>query len=112
MINLIKKYTLDQWLLLFSQFVAHVSIIPMIIYGSWQQWAIAFFVYFITGCFGMTMTYHRLLSHNSWNAPKWYEYFGTLCGFYGLINDFFGSRNRRFGTPNNGFGMGTPCFRT
>ncbi len=47
MINLIKKYTLDQWLLLFSQVVAHLAIIPMIMYGSWYHWLIAFFVYFI-----------------------------------------------------------------
>tara|TARA_B100000965_G_scaffold346379_1_gene317689 strand:- start:1206 stop:1997 length:792 start_codon:yes stop_codon:yes gene_type:complete len=90
MINLIKKYTLDQWLLLFSQFVAHVSIIPMIIYGSWQHWAIAFFVYFITGCFGMTMTYHRLLSHASWKAPRWFHYFGSLAGTYGLTGSTIG----------------------
>lgn len=32
----------------------------------------------------MTMTYHRLLTHQSWKAPKWFYYFGTLCGAYGL----------------------------
>ena len=30
------------------------------------------------------MTFHRLLSHNSYNSPKWFYYLGTLCGFYGL----------------------------
>ena len=56
------KTTKDQYFLFVAQIIAHLSIIPMIMYGSWHHWAIAFFVYFITGCFGMTMTYHRLLS--------------------------------------------------
>ena len=70
--------------LLFAQIVAHLSIIPMILYGHWYHWVIAFFVYFLTGCFGMTMTFHRLLSHKSWNPPKWFEYVGTFLGTYGL----------------------------
>jgi stearoyl-CoA desaturase (delta-9 desaturase) len=28
------------------------------------------------------MVYHRLLSHRSWNAPYWYEIFGTLLGIF------------------------------
>lgn len=32
----------------------------------------------------MTMTFHRLLTHKSWVAPKWWEYFGTICGTLGL----------------------------
>ncbi len=84
------KKTLHPWYLFFAQVIAHLSIIPMILYGSWYHWLLGFGVYFITGCFGMTMTYHRLLSHNSWNAPKWYEYFGSLCGTYGLTGSTIG----------------------
>tara|TARA_B100000575_G_C23126744_1_gene652921 strand:- start:1229 stop:2023 length:795 start_codon:yes stop_codon:yes gene_type:complete len=79
-----------KWALFFSQVIAHLSIIPMIMYGSWYHWLIGFFVYFITGCFGMTMTFHRLLSHKSWNAPKWFHYFGSLAGFYGLTGSTIG----------------------
>ena len=79
-----------KWALFFSQVIAHLSIIPMIMYGSWYHWLIGFFVYFITGCFGMTMTFHRLLSHRSWNAPKWFHYFGSLAGFYGLTGSTIG----------------------
>lgn len=75
----------DNYLLFLLQFVAHMSVIPMFLYGSWYHWAIAFFVYFLTGCFGMTMTFHRLLSHKSWNAPKWFRYFGSIAGFYGIV---------------------------
>ena len=84
------KQNYFKWALFFSQIIAHLSIIPMIMYGSWYHWLIGFFVYFITGCFGMTMTFHRLLSHKSWNAPKWYEYFGSLAGAYGLTGSTIG----------------------
>jgi stearoyl-CoA desaturase (delta-9 desaturase) len=53
-------------------------------YASWANFSLIFLVYFFTGCFGMTMTFHRLLTHRSWNAPKWFEYFGTFCGTIGL----------------------------
>jgi len=90
MIEFIKKYTRDQWLLLLAQTITHLSIIPLIMYGSWYHWLIGFSVYFITGCFGMTMTYHRLLSHASWVAPRWFQYFGTLAGSYGLTGSTIG----------------------
>lgn len=78
------QYSKDSFLLLFFQIVAHSALIYQIVYGSMYDWIATGIVYFITGCFGMTMTYHRLLSHKSWNAPVWFEKFGTLCGFYGL----------------------------
>lgn len=66
------------------QLIAHLSLVPMIIYASFEEYLISFIVYFFTGCFGMTMTYHRLLSHRSWQAPRWFWYFGTLCAVFGL----------------------------
>jgi stearoyl-CoA desaturase (delta-9 desaturase) len=41
-------------------------------------------VYFCTGCIGMSVTYHRLLTHKSFVAPKWFEYIGTLFATVGL----------------------------
>ena len=70
--------------LLLFQIAAHLSIIPMIMYASLSQWAISLFVYFLTGCLGMTMTYHRLLSHKSWTAPTWLARLFTLFATIGL----------------------------
>ena len=56
----------------------------MILYGSWYQWMIAIFIYFLNGCLGMTMTYHRLLSHKAWNPPKWMEYLFASFATIGL----------------------------
>eukprot|EP00210_Caulerpa_lentillifera_P005080 g4853.t1 len=36
--------------------------------------------YFATGCLGITLSYHRQLSHRSFNTPKWIEYFFAYCG--------------------------------
>jgi stearoyl-CoA desaturase (delta-9 desaturase) len=67
--------------LLASQILAHLSLVWMIFYGTPLMWAITVFVYFLNGCLGMTMTYHRLLSHKAWNPPKWIEYtFAYLAG--------------------------------
>lgn len=70
------------WLFVYQIFV-HLSIIPMIIYAEWYHWILAIVVYFFTGAIGMSGTYHRYLSHKSYLAPKWWEYFGSLCGTLG-----------------------------
>lgn len=79
------KYYKDSWLLFAFQVIAHLSLIPALIFFSWKYFIISLFVYFITGCFGMTMTYHRLLTHKSWTAPRWFVHVGSLCGAYGLV---------------------------
>ena len=70
--------------LFFAQLTAHLSIIPMLVFGNWYHYVISIFIYFLTGCFGMTMTYHRLLSHRSWNPPKPLEYLFVLLATVGL----------------------------
>lgn len=74
----------NRYTILLAQIVAHLSIIPMIMYGEVWMWVVALFVYFLNGCLGMTMTYHRLLSHRSWNPPKWIEYLFTLFATIGM----------------------------
>ncbi len=70
--------------LLISQILAHLSLIPMLIYADGRDYLISLIVYFWTGCVGMSMTYHRLLAHKSWDAPRWLEIFGSVCGSLGL----------------------------
>jgi stearoyl-CoA desaturase (delta-9 desaturase) len=79
------KTSIDSVRLLVLQAIAHVGFLYLLFTGSWFEWFIVFSVYFITGCFGITVTYHRLLSHKSWKAPTWWVYFGSLCGFYGVV---------------------------
>ncbi len=64
------------------QMIAYLSVIPMIMYGSWHHYVISYFVYFLIGCLGMIVGYHRLHSHRSFKVPLWFEklitYFATM----------------------------------
>lgn len=46
---------------------------------SWPGLATAVFLHWVTACLGVTLGYHRLLTHGSFTAPKWFEYFCSLC---------------------------------
>lgn len=50
----------------------------MILYASLTEWCIAIIFYILTGTLGITMTYHRLLSHKSWKCPAILEKFFVL----------------------------------
>lgn len=58
----------------------HLGAIAAIPYFSAQNLAVAFVLYFITGCLGITLTYHRLLAHRTFAVPKWLERILTTCG--------------------------------
>ncbi len=75
---------LNPWSLLAFQSIAHIGFLWLIITGSPREWLVVVIVYFFNGCIGMTATYHRLLSHRSWKAPKTIEYLGVLCATIGL----------------------------
>lgn len=66
------------------QVVAHLSWIPLILYGRVHHFVIVLFIYFLTGCWGMSVTYHRLLSHRSWRTKPIIEGIGSLLGTLGL----------------------------
>ena len=70
--------------ILLLQIAAYASIIPMILFAEWYHYLIALFMYFMNGCLGMIMGYHRLLTHRSFECPIWFERFITLCATIGL----------------------------
>jgi stearoyl-CoA desaturase (delta-9 desaturase) len=59
----------------------------MAIFALWTFTWHAFFAFlavqFMTGL-GITIGYHRLLAHRSFQVPKWLEYLLTLCGLLAL----------------------------
>jgi len=46
-----------------------------------------FATYFVTGCLGITLSYHRQLSHRSFQTPKWLEYALAYCGILAVQGD-------------------------
>ncbi len=47
---------------------------------SWSGLVVAGILYWATGAMGITLCYHRLLTHHSFKTPKWFEYFLTGLG--------------------------------
>lgn len=67
------------------QLIAHIATLYWIYMGpSVMDIVTVFVIYFLTGCIGMSITYHRLLTHRSFKTNKFFEYFGTLCATIGL----------------------------
>lgn len=47
---------------------------------SWNAFGVFMGLYVITGMLGITLSYHRHLSHKSFKVPKWLEYTFAYCG--------------------------------
>ena len=54
---------------------------------TWSAFYCFLVMYFITGCLGITLSYHRQLSHKSFNTPKWVEYVLAYCGAMAVQGD-------------------------
>ncbi len=76
---------LNSHTLFLAQIISHLGFFILLVKGELFHWGIAIFVYFLTGCLGVTMTYHRFLSHRAWHPPKWFEVLATLLASLGLI---------------------------
>ncbi|XP_075490139.1 palmitoyl-monogalactosyldiacylglycerol delta-7 desaturase, chloroplastic-like [Primulina tabacum] len=51
---------------------------------NWGAFSVAVGLYFISGLLGITLSFHRNLSHQSFKLPKWLEYFFAYCGVQAL----------------------------
>ncbi|HEY9700595.1 MAG TPA: acyl-CoA desaturase [Trichocoleus sp.] len=47
---------------------------------SWAAVGLTLFLHWLTGCLGITLGWHRLVSHRSFQTPKWLEYVLVFCG--------------------------------
>jgi fatty-acid desaturase len=64
---------------LFLHLGALLAFIPA--YFSWQAVLLCVVLHWVTGGLGITLTYHRLLTHRSFEVrPKWLEYVMTAIG--------------------------------
>lgn len=76
-------FTVSKKTLIAYQIVAHICFIAFIVYGTYWQWLISIGLYFLLSVVGGTVTYHRLLSHRSFDSPTWFTYLGTILGSIG-----------------------------
>jgi stearoyl-CoA desaturase (delta-9 desaturase) len=54
---------------------------------SWPMVGLFFATYFVSGCLGITLSFHRQLSHKSFTTPKWLEYVLAYCGVLAVQGD-------------------------
>lgn len=54
---------------------------------SWSMFSLFVAGYAITGCLGITLSFHRQLSHRSFVTPKWLEYALAYCGVLAVQGD-------------------------
>jgi stearoyl-CoA desaturase (delta-9 desaturase) len=47
---------------------------------SWSAVGLAVLLHWVTGGLGITLGFHRLITHRSFQTPKWLEYFLAFCG--------------------------------
>lgn len=76
-----KKLDLD-WAVIIYMGVIHIAALFAFLPSNfnWKAVAIAFVLYWVTGGFGITLGFHRLLAHRSFELPKVLEYFFVFCG--------------------------------
>ncbi len=59
-------------------FVALFALLP--VNFSWVGLGLMVFLHWVTGGLGVTLGWHRLVTHRSFQTPKWLEYFLVFCG--------------------------------
>ena len=71
-----------QWVVIGYMAVIHLLAIVALLprFWSWQAFGAFAVLYWITACFGVTIGYHRLLCHRSFQVPQWLERFFATCG--------------------------------
>jgi fatty-acid desaturase len=72
------------------QFVGSVQILTALITiyalfsdAAWEWWLLALFGYFVYGCIGLSVGFHRYYAHRSFVAPRWAQILFTLAGALG-----------------------------
>ncbi len=72
------------WVTAIAMFLFHVGAVAALFFFSWKAFALAIFLYWVSGSLGIGMGYHRQLTHRGYKTPKWVEYFLTLCATLAL----------------------------
>lgn len=74
--------------LFLMQVVCHIALFWAFFNFALSDWLISFFIYFLTGCLGVSVTLHRYYSHKGFEFKyKWIERLCAFFAFYGVIGD-------------------------
>jgi stearoyl-CoA desaturase (Delta-9 desaturase) len=68
------------WITTIVMVLFHLGAIAALFVFSWRAFAAAIFLYWLCTGLGISMGYHRLLTHRSYKVPRLVEYFFAVCG--------------------------------
>ena len=68
------------WPTTFALILLHAGAIAALFMFNWRDVLIAVFMYWLATGLGISMGYHRLHTHRSYQVPLWLEYFFAFCG--------------------------------
>ncbi len=81
-VNEVKISEKYHWDTIFFVAVFHVLAIVALFYFSWTGLIVALIGNWVSGSLGIGLGYHRLMTHRSFQTPRWFERFlGTLGTF-------------------------------
>ena len=72
------------WATAIAMVVFHVGAVAALFFWSWQALVAFVVTAWVAGSLGIGMGYHRLLTHRGYKAPKFVEYFLSVCGTLAL----------------------------
>jgi len=72
------------WITVTTFAVFHLGAVAALFFFSWPAFFAAVFLYWLSLSLGIGMGYHRLLTHRSYQVPKWLEYSLAVCGTLAL----------------------------
>ncbi len=58
----------------------HIGALTAPFFFSWKRLLVTLAFWFIVGSFGIIISYHRMLTHQGFKMPKFFEYFFTTVG--------------------------------
>ena len=68
------------WVTSIALILLHIGAITALFMFTWRALAVTIFLYWMTICLGISMGYHRLHTHRSYQVPRVLEYFFAVCG--------------------------------
>src|SRR3989338_193485 len=73
-----------KWDILLGIIILHLGAVAACWTFTWKGFWAFMILQLLTGCFGVTLGFHRLMTHRSFKTPKWVEYLLSLCGSLAL----------------------------
>jgi stearoyl-CoA desaturase (delta-9 desaturase) len=71
-----------EWPIVLFMIVVHIGALFALLPSnfSWAAVGLAIVLHWVTGGLGITLGWHRLVTHRSFQTPKWLEYVLVFCG--------------------------------